>query len=90
MFFVYVLFSLRDRKLYVGFTTNIQRRISEHQQGNVPSTKERLPLKLIYYEAYLTRVEAERREKYLKGGNGRNQMKIQIADTLKTCGYKYL
>lgn len=90
MFFVYVLFSLRDRKLYVGFTTNLERRMDEHQRGNVPSTRERLPLKLIYYEAYLTRSEAERRERYLKGGNGRQQLKIQLEGTLKDCGYKYL
>ena len=64
--------------------------MEEHQRGSVSSTKERLPLKLIFYEAYLTRSEAERREKYLKGGNGRQQLKIQISETLKECGYKYL
>ena len=90
MFFVYILFSLRDRKLYVGCTNNLEKRIQEHTSGSVISTRERLPLKLIYYEAYLTRAEAERREKYLKGGNGRAQLKIQLSETLKACGYKHL
>ena len=90
MFFVYILFSLRDRKLYVGFTTNLEERMDEHQRGDVLSTKERRPLKLIYYEAYLKRNEAERRERYLKGGNGRQQLKIQLSETLKECGYKHL
>lgn len=90
MFFVYVLFSLRDRKLYVGFTSNLEKRMGEHQRGGVPSTKERLPLKLIYYEAYLTSREAERGERYLKGGNGRRELKIQLEETLRDCGYKHL
>ena len=90
MYFVYVLFSMRDRKLYIGFTTDIERRMGEHQGSLVSSTRERLPIKLIYYEAYLTRGEAERRERYLKGGNGRQHLKMQLSETLKDCGYKHL
>ncbi len=90
MFYVYVLFSLRDRKLYVGYTENLEQRIKQHNNGKNESTKERLPVKLIYHEVYLTKVEALRREKFLKGGNGRRQLKIQLHETLKTCGYKYL
>ncbi|MBT5808120.1 GIY-YIG nuclease family protein [Candidatus Uhrbacteria bacterium] len=87
---VYILFSLRDRKLYVGYSTDIQRRLEEHQSGKVPANKNRFPLKLIYSESYLTATEAKRREKYLKGGNGRAQLKVQLSDTLKSCGYKCL
>ena len=90
MFYVYFLFSIKDRKLYVGYTNNLNRRLQEHMDGKVLSTKERQPLKLIYYEAYITEPEAKRREKYLKGGNGRAQLKIQLSETLNQCGYKYL
>jgi putative endonuclease len=90
MFYVYVLISLRDRKLYVGFTGNLEKRIKEHNAGKSSSTKDRLPVELIYYEVYITKHEAERREKFLKGGNGRDQLKIQLSETLKMKGYKYM
>ena len=90
MFYVYVLFSLRDRKLYAGYTKSLKKRIEEHRAGKVASTINRLPIKLLYYEAYPTGKEAMRREKFLKGGNGRKQLKAQLCHTLKTCGYKYL
>lgn len=90
MFFVYVLFSHCDRKLYVGYTTDLSRRMMEHQDGLVPSTKDRRPLEQIYYEAYQSEVEAKRREKYLKGGNGRAVLKQQIPFTLKRHQYKFL
>ena len=89
-YYVYVLFSIKDKKLYVGYTQDIQRRFSEHIQGNVPATWNRRPLELIYYEVYTNPIEAKRREKYLKGGNGRAQLKQQINLTLKSLGYKYL
>jgi len=90
MYFVYVLFSLKDRKLYVGFSEDVKLRFEQHQSGRVVSTRERLPLKLVYFEAYPTEHEAKRREKYLKGGNGRAQLKVQLSETLKSCGYKHL
>jgi putative endonuclease len=90
MYYVYVLFSLKDYKLYVGYTGDLKRRISEHSAGFSTATKERRPLKLIYYEAYLEELEAKRRERYLKGGNGRAQLKIQLSYTLKKFGYKFI
>jgi len=89
MYFVYILFSLQDRKLYIGYTTNLKRRYAEHQQGKVRSTTNRSPLKLIYYEVYACKGDAETREKYLKGGNGRSQLKIQLAQIFKKLNYKY-
>ncbi|MDF1497275.1 MAG: GIY-YIG nuclease family protein [Patescibacteria group bacterium] len=89
MYYVYVLISLKDRKLYVGFTSDINRRLSEHLDGKSKSTKDRRPLKLIYYESYLEEYEAKRREIYLKGGNGRSQLKVQLNVTLRKCGYRF-
>ncbi|MFA7662558.1 MAG: GIY-YIG nuclease family protein [Patescibacteria group bacterium] len=90
MYYVYVLFSLKDRKLYVGSTQNLVRRIKQHKNGEVKSTTNRRPLSLIHYEAYLQKTDAERREKYFKGGNGRADLKIQLKDCLTILKYKYL
>lgn len=89
MYYIYVLFSHKDRMLYVGYTNDLKRRIGEHKTGVSQATKNRRPVSLIYYECYLTAFEAMRREKYLKGGNGREQLKIQLSETLRRLGYKY-
>jgi putative endonuclease len=89
MYYVYVLLSLKDRKLYVGYTADINRRLKDHFEGKSIATKDRRPLKLLYYEAYLEEFEAKRREKYLKGGNGRSQLKIQLTMTLRRYGYRF-
>lgn len=89
MYYVYVLFSKKDNELYVGYTNNLQRRIEEHKSGKVSATQYRRPLLLIYYEAYSRWRSAQRREKYLKGGNGKAQLKIQLQEILKELGYKH-
>ncbi len=90
MYYVYVLFSKKDRQLYIGYTNNLKKRIREHRELKVNATRYRHPLVLIYYEAYLRWRDAKQREKYLKGGNGRAQLKIQIGSILKEIGYKNL
>ncbi|MCR4314307.1 MAG: GIY-YIG nuclease family protein [Candidatus Uhrbacteria bacterium] len=85
-----VLYNKHNGKLYTGYTQNIEERFVRHTSGHVPATKDRRPLKLIYYEAYLTEYEAKRREKFLKGGNDRAQLKIQIEGTLKNLNYRFL
>ena len=79
-FYVYVLESLKDKKRYVGYTTNLKRRIEEHNKGLSLSTKSRLPMKLIYFEACTNQQDAERREEYLKTTRGRRF----LAKRLKT------
>ena len=53
MYYVYVLLSQKDGKLYTGLTNDRERRLKEHRLGKVISTKSRRPLRLIYYEAYI-------------------------------------
>jgi putative endonuclease len=60
MFYVYILHSQKDSKLYTGYTNDIRRRLAEHNGGKVESTKSRRPLQLIYYEAYLEKADAEK------------------------------
>ena len=66
MYYTYVLQSEKDGKLYVGFTKDLKQRFELHNKGRVDSTKDRRPLKLLYYEACTDRGDATSREKHLK------------------------
>ncbi len=78
MYYVYVLQSLKDNMFYVGYTNNLKKRYHEHEEGNVFSTKSRLPIKLIYYEACINRKDAIHREKYLKTSWGKRYIKTRL------------
>jgi len=78
MFYTYVLKSIKDGKLYIGFSENLKKRIKEHQDGLVTATKNRRPLKLVYYEACLVKEKAIAREKALKIGFGRAYLKRRL------------
>ncbi|KAB2842245.1 MAG: GIY-YIG nuclease family protein [Melioribacteraceae bacterium] len=66
MFTVYVLKSLKDAKRYIGFTSDMGRRLAEHNLGKVKSTKSRKLFELIYAENFDTKPEAAEREKFSK------------------------
>ncbi|MBL7196643.1 MAG: GIY-YIG nuclease family protein, partial [Candidatus Omnitrophica bacterium] len=66
MFYIYVLKSKKDNDLYVGFTNNLERRIKEHNNSLVLSTKSRRPFDLIYCEGYKSEKDARKREQNLK------------------------
>lgn len=66
MYYVYVLRSLKDNKLYIGYTNNLTRRLTEHNKGSTKSTKHRRPFRLAYQESYKTKSEAAKREWYFK------------------------
>jgi putative endonuclease len=84
MYYVYILKSEADGNIYTGFTTNLKARLNNHKLGKVASTRHRLPIKLIYYESYLSEIDARRREIYLKsGGKAKLTLKSQIANSLK-------
>ena len=71
MYNVYVLRSLKTNRRYVGLTNNLDRRVKEHNNGINRSTKGFLPWKFIHFEKFENRIEARKREKYLKSGTGR-------------------
>jgi putative endonuclease len=77
-YYVYVLKSKKDKKNYYGFTTDIKRRIIEHNNGLVKSTRGRRPFELLYSEIVDTRTDARKREKYFKSGFGRKYIKSKI------------
>ena len=82
MYFTYVLLSKKDGKMYTGYTADLKLRFEKHQKGLVPSTKDRRPLKLIYYEACISQEDATRREKYLKTVYGKRCIKSRLKSYL--------
>lgn len=82
MYYVYVLKSLQDGKLYIGYTEDLERRIKEHNAGRVPSTEPRRPLEKLFHEVYISKQDAKRREKYFKTSKGKSTLKLMLRDTL--------
>jgi len=82
MYYTYVLQSKKDGDFYTGFTKKLKLRFEKHQKGHVVSTKDRRPLKLIYYEACIDRDDATHREKYLKTYHGRMFIKKRLKSYL--------
>jgi putative endonuclease len=70
MFYVYVIKSEKDGRLYKGFTQNLEARVKGHNSGNTRSTKPFIPWQLVYYETFVNKEEALAREKFLKTGQG--------------------
>jgi len=77
MYFVYVIKSKKDGKNYTGITKNLEKRLIQHNRSNksTPSTMNRGPFVMIYNERVGDRIEARKREKYLKTGVGREFIK---------------
>jgi len=78
MFYTYVLKSKKDGNLYIGWSNDLKSRVEEHNNGLVISTKYRLPMQLVYYEACLSKELAIMREKQLKTGFGRAYLKRRL------------
>jgi len=75
MFTTYVLWSRASRRLYTGSTSDLERRLEQHNTDVSTSTKNRGPWQLVHQEDFLTLAEAVRRERYLKTGKGREELK---------------
>jgi putative endonuclease len=82
MYYTYVLQSLKDNQFYTGFTENLKLRFEHHLKGRTESTRQRRPLKLIYYEACVHIEDAIRREKYLKTYHGKMLLKRRLKSYL--------
>lgn len=82
MYYVYILKSSKDGSLYIGYTTNLKKRFSEHNKGLSIATKHKRPYKLIFYEAFLNRIDAKHREVYLKSGWGFRSIHILLKRSL--------
>jgi putative endonuclease len=77
-YYIYILKSLKDNLLYTGYTSDLRKRLEEHNSGKVTSTKNRLPLKLVYFEGCINQQDATHREKYLKTSWGKRYLKERM------------
>lgn len=85
-YYVYVLQSEKDDLWYTGYTSDLRKRLEYHNEGKVDSTKQRRPLKLIYFEGCINQQDATRREKYLKSGNGKIYIKSRLRNFFNPTG----
>ena len=90
IYFTYVLISEKDKKLYIGYSTDLKKRIKRHSDGKVVATKNRRPLKLIHYEVFINMHDAKSREIFLKSGEVRKQLKNSLHHTLTELKYKFI
>ncbi len=74
MFFVYVLKSQKNGRLYTGSTDNVERRLMEHNSGQSHATRHVRPFDLLHVESFQTRSQAVQRERVLKTGKGRDEL----------------
>lgn len=82
MYYVYILL-LNNSQLYVGRSDNLKRRFQEHLTEKVKATAKRRPLKLLFYEAFRSKLDTIRRERYLKTTKGKRMIRLMLSDSLK-------
>jgi putative endonuclease len=75
MYSVYVLRNCSSGRQYTGYTSDLKQRVGQHNHGITKSTKNRGQWEMVYQEEFATRSEAMKREKYLKSGKGREELK---------------
>jgi putative endonuclease len=86
MFYVYVLKSKKDESLYVGYTGDLRKRFAEHNAGKTKSIKHKVPFSLVYYEAFVDKTDARKRELELKSkGQQREFLLDRISNSLIAC-----
>ena len=78
--YTYILESIADGKRYIGYTSNLKKRLVEHNDGKNFSTKFRRPFKLIYFEGCLNQKDAQRRERYLKTTQGSRFLGLRLIE----------
>jgi putative endonuclease len=79
MYYVYLLENNLNKRWYIGYTSDLKRRINEHNNSKGgKTTKQGLSWTLIYYEAYLNKNDANGREIFLKSGSGHRFIKKQL------------
>lgn len=83
MYYTYLLENKNDKSWYIGYSSDLKKRLAQHQSGQgATTTKKKLGWKLIYYEAYINKKDAEGRERFLKSGSGRKYLKKQLTNYL--------
>lgn len=74
---------MKNNSLYIGYSTDLKKRLKSHNAGKNKATKSFIPYRLIFYEAFLSRIDAKHREVYLKGGYGRKTINAMLRKYLE-------
>jgi len=82
MFYVYVFYDKIRKIFYTGYTNDLKRRVAEHNCGKTQTTSRMEDKLLVYYEASISKKDAEEREKQLKTGFGRGYLKKRLKNYL--------
>lgn len=82
MYYVYVLYSQKLKKRYIGLTEDLKRRFKEHNSGVSNFTNRGKPWDLLYYEAFGNKIDASEEEKFLKSGKGRERLHFLLENTM--------
>ncbi|MEK7470612.1 MAG: GIY-YIG nuclease family protein [Patescibacteria group bacterium] len=82
MYYFYILQSIKNGKLYLGYTPNLKERLKNHNNGENRATKPNIPYKLVYYSAFKSKIDALECEKYFKTTSGWRRIKNMLKNTL--------
>ncbi|MBU0707304.1 GIY-YIG nuclease family protein [Patescibacteria group bacterium] len=82
MYYVYILYSVKLSKKYIGRTNNLRRRVHDHIKGKTSFTSSAKDWKLVYYEVFQSKRDATAEELFLKTGKGRERLKYLLKHTL--------
>ncbi len=83
MYYVYILYSVKLQKKYIGPTSDLKKRLHEHNTATTHFTSRGIPWQLIYYEAFQNKQDALEEEKFLKSGKGRERLKFLLKQTIE-------
>lgn len=83
MHYVYILYSMKLKQFYKGYSSDLKNRVKQHNHGEVKSTKKGMSWKLVYYEAFLNKTDALREELFLKSGKGKERVKYLSLNTIQ-------
>ena len=79
MYFVYVLKSKKTGRFYTGSFADLDDRLGRHNRGESLATRAGVPWEMVHNEQYETRSTAMQRERYLKSGHGRNELRTILS-----------
>jgi putative endonuclease len=88
-YYVYVLYSLKEKILHIGYTTHLESRLDKHRRGKIKYTRVSRPLKLIYYEVYISKDDARRRKRYFRSPSGKETLRYLLKGTREILKMKY-
>jgi len=86
-YFVYILLSKKDGRLYVGCTRDVAQRVKRHNNNEVPATRNRRPLVLVYSQKFLEKADAFERERFLKSLWGAREKKGILKEYISKIGH---